>query len=483
MNKQDVISLLLEKGVLVTPEELGLLGALSEQELKQFIISKEQGADFSLKKQENKESPVLFPETNITVLDEFKENPKKINVKDFVDVFNNRYEAIASMLKQRSELHSVVSVARAKSSANKRVAIIGMVSEKSITKNNFIILKLEDQTGIIDAVIGPGNSEQYAAAEDVVEDEVLGVIGSVKNNTLFINTLYLPDVPYGGKLKKSPEEEYLVVLGDLHFGSRLFLKKEFEKFLLWINGIVGNEEQKRTAAKTRYIALTGDTVEGVGVYPSQEKELEIKDIRLQYDGLAALLKKIPARIQIIIIPGNHDACRLQEPQSQISRDFASSLWQLPNVRMASNPCMVRIAQKKDFEGFDILFDHGYSLIFFSQNVKSIREAGGQKRTDLIMKFLLQRRHLAPTHSSMAYIPSVPDPLIINRVPDFFITGHVHRSAVANYKNITLVNSSCWNDISADQIKRGLEPLPGRLPIINLKTREVKIMNFYKGESG
>jgi DNA polymerase II small subunit len=94
---------------------------------------------------------------------------------------------------------------------------------------------------------------------------------------------------------------------------------------------------------------------------------------------------------------------------------------------------------------------------------------------------LQRRHLAPTHASVTYIPGKRDPLVIRRVPDFFITGHVHRVTVSNYRNITLINSSCWSEISEDQIKRGLEPQPARLPVVNLKTREVKIMNFYKKE--
>ena len=30
-------------------------------------------------------------------------------------------------------------------------------------------------------------------------------------------------------------------------------------------------------------------------------------------------------------------------------------------------------------------------------------------------------------------------------------------------------------------KRGLEPQPARLPIINLKTREIKLINFLKKE--
>jgi DNA polymerase II small subunit len=386
------------------------------------------------------------------------------------------------MLKKRIELHSVISIKRAKSSATKSVSIIGIVSKKNKTKNNFIILEIEDQTDSVNLIINPDNKELYTLAEDLVLDEVIGIKGSIKKDTIFASNIYLPDIPYGKELKKSPEEEYFVILGDLHFGSKYFLKKSFEKFLLWINGLLGNEEQKNIAKKVKYAIITGDVVEGVGVYPSQEKDLSIKNIASQYEELAKFLTKIPNHIKIIILPGNHDACRLQEPQPPISQDFASPLWQIPNVKLVTNPCIVRIGKKPNFEGFDLLLYHGYSLIYYSENVASVWAAGGQKRADLIMKYLLQKRHLAPAHKSVTYIPGAKDPLIIRRVPDFFITGHIHRVSVGSYRNITLINASCWGEITEDQIKRGLDPQPAKIPIVNLKTREVKIMNFYRKES-
>ena len=77
-----------------------------------------------------------------------------------------------------------------------------------------------------------------------------------------------------------------------------------------------------------------------------------------------------------------------------------------------------------------------------------------------------------------YIPDeTADPLVITDVPDIFISGHIHQITVGSYRNVTLVNSSCWVVQSEDNAKRGIIPHPGKIPIINLKTREVKIMNF------
>ncbi len=99
-----------------------------------------------------------------------------------------------------------------------------------------------------------------------------------------------------------------------------------------------------------------------------------------------------------------------------------------------------------------------------------------------MKLLLQMRHLAPTHTSNLYTPDPSfDPLFINKIPDFFITGHIHRVSMSNYKNITMVNCSCWSDISEEQEKRGLQPQPARVPLVNLKTRDMKVINFFREE--
>jgi len=97
-----------------------------------------------------------------------------------------------------------------------------------------------------------------------------------------------------------------------------------------------------------------------------------------------------------------------------------------------------------------------------------------------MKFLLQKRHLAPTHKSTLYIPDVnQDPLVISNVPDFFLTGHIHKSSVSNYRNITMICGSCWQSKTSFQEKVGHHPEPCRVPIINLQTREVKILKFGK----
>jgi DNA polymerase II small subunit len=183
----------------------------------------------------------------------------------------------------------------------------------------------------------------------------------------------------------------------------------------------------------------------------------------------------------VLTTGNHDAGRLQEPQLPIYKDFAEELYKMPNVTIMSNPCFFTIEQTPLHPGFDILLYHGYSLIYYANNIQSVRDAGGQKATEKIMELLLKKRHLSPTHGCNTYVPDPEeDPMVIDRVPDFLVTGHVHRISYANYRGVTVMNVGCWSEVSQEQEKRGLEPQPAKLPIVNLRTRELRIMNFYHG---
>ena len=63
------------------------------------------------------------------------------------------------------------------------------------------------------------------------------------------------------------------------------------------------------------------------------------------------------------------------------------------------------------------------------------------------------------------------------VPDFFVTGHIHKAKIGQHGKVTLVSSSCWQGKTDFQEKLGHSPEPCRVPIINLKNREAKIMKF------
>ncbi len=341
------------------------------------------------------------------------------------------------------------------------------------------MISLEDPTGKIDVIVSKNKKELYELAKDIVEDEVIAITGTNMERVVFVNELMLPDIPTTNELKKG-KKEYALFLSDLHVGSSFFLNSEFDHFMKWINCEIGNEKQQEMASNTKYIFIAGDLVDGVGIYPGQEKDLTIKDIFSQYEYCAELLSRIPKDKKMILCPGNHDAVRLSEPQPIIPKDIGAPLYKLPNMLMTTNPSTVNIQAEKDFSGFEVLMYHGYSFDYYVSTVDSIRSNGGYERADLIMKFLLQRRHLAPAHLSSLYVPDPEqDPLVISTIPDFFISGHIHRASIAQYRNITTICGSCWQDTTDFQKKVGHKPEPARVPIVNLETRETKMLKFIK----
>ncbi|MFH1332170.1 MAG: DNA-directed DNA polymerase II small subunit [archaeon] len=418
-------------------------------------------------------------EHNVIVLESYNEDAQKRDVKDFVSHFKARYNSLKEILQNRSDLQNVVSINRLSGKTKiPRTEIIGMIIEKRTTKNGGATLTVEDPTGQITVIINKNKNELINLTKNLVTDEVVGIRGTLSGQVIFANEILTPDVPLTKEIRKAPDETYAVFTADLHIGSNLFLAKDFTRFINWINCKSGNREQKEMAKKTRYMFIVGDLVDGVGIYPEQDKELAISDIRKQYEKAAELLGLIRKDVKIIICPGNHDALRISEPQPPLTEEMAPDLLKLPNIMMVSNPAVVNIQSSKDFPGFDVLLYHGYSFDYYASNVDYIRMNGGYDKPELIMRFLLQKRHLAPTHGSNLYIPDTKkDIMVINKVPDLFVTGHIHRAAISSYNNITTICASCWQSKTAFQEKTGHHPEPSRVPIINLKTREMRMLKF------
>jgi len=419
----------------------------------------------------------------VKIVYSYKEDARKKEVLDFVQHFNNRYKGLKNILINRQELQSTTSINKLFLKKEKEtVALVGMVLDKHLTKNGSYILTIEDPTGTTKAIVNKSKGEAMNIAKDIVHDEVIGMTGTIADKAIFINSIFLPDVPLTKELRKASEEVYAVTLSCVHVGSKLFIPDEFQRFIDWLGGKVGNEEQKHIASKVKYVFITGDLVDGVGTYPKQEEELTIQDIYEQYSEFARYLKQIPLDKRIILSPGNHDVVRIAEPQPPIYKEYARELWDMPNVTMVSNPAMVNIHAKNGHPGFDVLVYHGFSYTYYADKVEGIRMSGKNvsERIELIMRYLLQKRHLAPTHASTQYVPDkIKDYLLIDKVPDIFLSGHIHKSSASSYRGVTLASGSCFQKKTDYMEKFGCEPDPGKVPLINLQTREVKLLKFGK----
>ena len=417
-------------------------------------------------------------EASETVKDEkiqFKRNLKKTNVEyDFkiiqdtskksytsgelenlISYFKSRYEKLHNILSRRPELRNTVKVADIDDS-QESLSMILMVKEIRSSKNGHKIVEFEDDTGNISVLFSQNNEELFKEAEKLVRDEVVGIIAnkSGDNGFAFGQQIINPGV------LQVPEKEMdfgIVFLSDVHIGSLTFLEDAFTRFIDWINCEYGTEEQRRVAEDVKYLIIGGDIVDGIGVYPNQEKELAIKDITEQYNEAAKFLGNIRSDIKIIIAPGNHDASRVAEPQPAVPEEYAKALYELDNVEFISNPGVVSL------DGINVLIYHGRSFDDLVMAVKDFTH----ERNDLLMEELLNKRHLAPIYGERTPLASeLEDYLVIDEVPDVFHTGHVHINTYRRFKGIHLINSGTFQTQTEFQKIYNIEPTPAEVPVLH-----------------
>lgn len=401
---------------------------------------------------------------------------RKLEVGHFVKYFRNRFLEMKNILQERNELNNLVSINKLQGYRQGQVSIIGAIVNKRITKNKNILLELEDLTGRINVLVNRSNADVFEEANSTLLDDIIGVRGTSNGELFFVNNIVYPDssLPEKSHLDK---EEYVAFISDLHVGSSMFLEENFLRFVDWINGRIGDDLQKKIAFKTRYLFVAGDSIDGVGVYPGQEELLNIKDIREQYEELARLFRMIRKDVKIVICPGQHDAVRVAEPQPPIDKHYADSLYKLDNVLFVSNPAMIEIVDSSR-RSMKVLMYHGASMNSFINDIEVLRVEKAHNNPAKVVRHILKRRHLAPTHSSVTYIPSEKfDPLMIKEVPDIINTADLHRPDIDLYNNILIITSSCWQSITPFEEKVGNNPDPCKVPLLNLKTRAVRILDF------
>ncbi|MBN1923647.1 MAG: metallophosphoesterase [Nanoarchaeota archaeon] len=423
-------------------------------------------------------SPVLRDKglSRVEVIKSYNLNNKLRSMNDWFDFYLNRFNRMKKLLENRNGLRNATSIASiSKMSGKNEVSTIGLVKDIRKTNNGNYMIELEDPTGLINIFVGTSKTELIKQCEDLVLDEVIGVVGSTGTNFLYVSELVFPEVP-DNPVKYGPVDEYACFIADTHVGSTDFEPKMFENFTNWLRGGCGTNEQKETAKKVKYLFIIGDLVDGVGVYPSQSSELTIKDIYKQYEVFSDYLKGLPEDMQLIFIPGNHDALRQNEPQPPLFSDIAKPVFELSNAKNLSNPSVVNIGKYSNFNGFNVFLYHGYSYTYYANNVPNLLNVG-MDRPEQVGEFLLRKRHLAPTHSSSLITPEMVDPFIIDAVPDILATGHLHKLGYKMYRGINILGTSCFQKMTSYMQKLGHHPTPGFVPLINLKTRNVKIMNF------
>lgn len=439
---QDIEKYFLDRGILVEEKvvrEIEKRGGIN------YVLKIENRLNFS--------NPVftfrdLPPDNEFSIVKEFHLNGYPGISGSFVDMFQSRFNMLSKKIKTRSLSHHFTTIKKAKNSEGE-VDVIGLVVDSNVSKKGYRIIEIEDHEDSIKVIFGQKFNDI------VFQDEVIGVRGKLSKDrtAIFAETIIRPEV----ERRREEMENGLKVLvvSDIHVGSKNFMTDKFQNMIEYVN-----------SNDVSYVIMNGDLVDGIGVYPDQEKDLEIQDITKQYKKLAELIGKINGNIKVILIPGNHDMVYPTEPQNPLPKEI-NDLFP-PNVVSLSNPVWVEIGKRV------FLLYHGTSIMDFVESMPGTSLSDSDK----VMKEMLKRGHLAPTYGkNLSFIPLKEDYYVIDPIPDVFITGHIHDHSITNYRGILAVNASTFQEQTDYQRMMNFNPKPGIGTLIDTSDLSYNLVKF------
>ena len=480
METHDVVNFLLKKGFQVTPDAIDHLKTMNRPEfqdlMKRIIKSKNRNNDdnFMVSLDDVRQN-IVQPdvETDAPGVDDYE-------VLDGNDVLQKQLEGVNGyhlLMKNRFSKYKQIMYDRQDSRKITRIStlvqhtdqneykIAGLLKSRNKLPKSYE-MELEDESTDLRLLVTDGNNIRKVESFLIDQMVIADIVFSKKIGKFIVKNCYSLDVPAEVfQSVEGVEPVYGVFLSDIHVGSNTFLNREFQDFLNWINGRSGDLE---VVSKIRYIVIAGDLVDGIGVYPGQEEELTELNLSKQYDEFAGLMAQIPKSIKIFVSPGNHDATRQALPQPPIFKRYAKTLYEMDNVILLGDPCLVRL------HGVNTLVYHGQSLVDIVGSSPGITF----DKPAEAMKVLLKARHLAPTHGSTRVALEEDDKLVIKIVPNIFHCGHIHTVQTLKYKGTLLINSGTWQDQTQFQKRMGIVPNPAIAVVVDLNSLKVKMMKNF-----
>lgn len=422
---------------------------------------------------EEKKAPIeqncavlLDPTPNVTTAE---------GVEGYASLFRSRYEKTMRILSQRPDSRRISKIAAVKQNSrgnskgwqekgekNPTTVVAGLVMSKRSRKNGLEIA-VDDFTGTLSVMATTDDLKKQAAALALDQMVMLELEAGKAGPGLTVSRVISPDVP-DHLPARSKSEAYAVLISDMHVGSKYFMQAEFNRFLEWL----ANTEDE-VVRKIKFLCFGGDLIDGIGIFPNQDKELVELNAAKQMERAADLLARVPKHIKMFVIPGNHDPGRRALPQPSIpGADIAGRLYSLENCKMLGNPALVEL------NGVKILMYHGQSL----DDVIATTPGLSYSKPAEAMKVLLKARHLSPIYGERTPIaPEQEDMMVISEVPDVFHSGHVHVVDMQNYRGTLIVNSGAWQAQTKFQQTMGIMPTPGIAILINLATLQPSLQDF------
>ena len=478
METHDVVNFLLKKGFQVTPDAIGHLKAMNRLEFqdlaKRIIRSKNRNNDddFTVSLDDVRQNSVQPDvETDAQGVDDYEVldgndvlQKQLEGVDGYHLLMKNRFNKYKQIMYDRQDSRKIIRISTLGQDKNE-YKIAGLLKSRNKLDKSYE-MELEDESTDLRLLVTDGDNIRRVESFLIDQMVIADVVFSKKIGRFIVKNCYSLDIPTDVfQSVEGAEPVYGVFLSDIHVGSNTFLNREFQDFLNWINGRSGDLE---VVSKIRYVVIAGDLVDGIGVYPGQEEELTELNLSKQYDEFAGLMAQIPKSIKIFVSPGNHDATRQALPQPPIFKRYAKTLYEMDNVILLGDPCLVRL------HGVNTLVYHGQSLVDIVGSSPGITF----DKPAEAMKVLLKARHLAPTHGSTRVALEEDDKLVIKTVPNIFHCGHIHTVQTLKYKGTLLINSGTWQDQTQFQKRMGIVPNPAVAVVVDLNSLKVEMMKNF-----
>jgi len=273
------LSYALNKGFQIHPDAFKILENLDVKKLEKIvkeIVREKTKQKLFLINQDDLETYLGIKE------DQYLKNDHKIlsdptsrittgeGVKGYNALFSSRFNKLKRIISDRPESRMLKSISSVKTvKTEDDMYICGLVTTRN-TERNIIKLVLEDPSGTFEGIVFDGELQKTAGT--LLSDQfVMARVSMGKNAGFIIKDLILPDIPEQST-SRSDTETFAVFLSDLHIGSKYFMNDEFSEFVNWLSG------PDPVARKVRFVLIGGDVIDGVGIYPNQDKELVYQTI-------------------------------------------------------------------------------------------------------------------------------------------------------------------------------------------------------------
>ena len=397
---------------------------------------------------------------------------------DFYELTLDKYNKLKNLIRKRPEVSSATNINNIfRISSSIEISTIGLVDKIRQTKKGNFLFTLEDLTGKISILI-QNNSENLDSVkliERTLNDQMVFVKGVYNpsdhggKGIIFASYISKIDIPTTFQPNLSPDPLSIALISDIHIGSKEFEEGLFTKFINFLNGKSKNKLLREKAGRIKYLVINGDLIDGIGIYPNQQEDLVIADIYKQFKKASDILLEIPDYIKIFFVSGNHEPVRNAIPRPAVPKKYCEDLINM-GIKCLGNPSIIKT------HNVNTLIYHGESMHDIN---RLIHDLDINKPIETMKEFLICR-HLAPMFGGRTQIAPVnTDHLVVEKIPDIFHTGHIHINGIGKYRNVTLVNSGCFQAQTDFMKSFGIIPTPGIVPVIELDSLDFLSLDFKK----